>query len=103
MPTPYDKIVNGRDFNFFQKVTVTSATFQDNCDTLITFPTSGFTLNLIGTGVVQYSFNGNTVHGEMDSSNSSKDLKFDNRRVSKIWFKLISGSGTVRIEAWSNS
>ncbi len=102
MTTPFDKVTNGRDFNFFKKVTVSSATFQDQCDTIITFPTQTITFLLDGTGVVEYSFNGNTTHGDMDSTKSTKDLKFENRRVSKIWFKLISGGPvSVRVEAWA--
>lgn len=102
MSGPLDKIINGRDFNFFKKVTVSSATFQDQCDAIITFPTQSVTFLLDGTGVVEYSFNGNTTHGDMDSSKSTKGLVFDNRRVSKIWFKLISGGPvTIRIEAWA--
>lgn len=101
MPGPFDKVTNGRDFNFFKKVIVSSSTFQNTCDAIITFPTKSFTFLLEGTGVIEYSFNGNTTHGDMDSSASTKGLVFDNRLASKIWFKLISGGPvTVRIEAW---
>lgn len=95
------KITQGRDFNFFQRVSVTSPTFTDNCDTIITFSTKTLTFLLEGTGIVEYSFNGNTLHGDMDSTLSSRGLVFDNRVASKIWFRLKSGGPvTVRIEAW---
>lgn len=90
----------GRDFNFYTKLSITSSTFGANCDITITFPTYTIKFDLESTGVVQYSFNGNTVHGEMDSTQASKSLLFENRVASKIWFKLVSGTGTVRVEAW---
>lgn len=101
MSGPLAKNTVGRDFNFFQRVSVSSATFTDNCDSIITFPTKTVTFLLEGTGVIEYSFNGNTVHGDMDSALSSRGLVFDNRLASKIWFRLKSGGPvTVRVEAW---
>ena len=97
---PLAPITWGRDFNYYKKLTVSSGTFTSNSDVIITFPTYTVNFSLESTGVVQYSFNGTDIHGEMDSTKSSKDLSFQNRQVTKIWFKLISGAGTVRIEAW---
>ena len=96
-------IVNGKDFNFFKRVTITSATFSSDCDIVINISgQEGFTMHNEGTGVVEYSFNGTTVHGDMDSTQDSKTLKFDHRRVSKIWFRIKSGSNIpVRFEAWA--
>ncbi len=94
---PLAKIDFGKDKNFFKKLVVNSLTFQDNCDIFIPFPTQVVTFNLEGAGSVQYSFNGNIMHGDMTSGQRSANLKFENRVVSKIWFQ---GSGTVRIEAW---
>lgn len=99
----------GRDFNFFQILTVTATGFGSNSvdgyqpDMIITFPTETVTFQLeptTGTGVIQYSFNGQTVHGDMTYGNYSANLVFENRVISKIWFKLISGSAIVRVEAW---
>jgi len=99
--TAYNKVTNGRDFNFFSRISVTSATFTDTCDALITFPTQTVSFLLEGTGVVEYSFNGNTLHGDMDSAASTRGLVFDKRLISKIWFRLKSGGPvTVRVEAW---
>ena len=97
-------ITKGRDFNFFQKVEISSVTFNDSCDVLVTFPTQGVIFLLEDTGVIEYSFNGNTVHGDMDSSQASKGMTFDNRKISKVWFRLVSGSApiTVRVEGWSS-
>jgi hypothetical protein len=98
------KITYGRDFNFFNKLTVTATNFGDQSvdgyqpDVIITFPTYTVTFQLESGGPVQYSFNGNTVHGDMTSGKASASLTFENRVISKIWFK---GSGVVRIEAWA--
>ncbi len=106
---PKAKIVLGRDFNFYDKASVTSTTFQDTCDMVITFSTQSVILtNESSTGsstsVVEYSFNGNNLHGELDSSLPSRQMVFENRVVSKIWFRVKSGSSgpiTIRVDAWA--
>lgn len=95
---PYDKILYGRDFNFFQKVTVSNGSFVLNCDVFIPFSTYTVTLQLESGGPVEYSFNGNYLHGDMTSGKSSASLTFENRVISKIWFR---GTGVVRVEAWA--
>lgn len=102
----------GKDFNFYQKVAVSATTFGGTSvsgaqpDIIITFPTESIMFLSEGsgsTGVVEYSFNGNTVHGELDPSLPSKTLSFDNRTVSMIWFRIKSGSSgtvTIRVDAW---
>ena len=102
--------VNGRDFNFFSKLSVTNTTFSTvtdgyrAADMVITFPTQGVLFLNEGTGVVEYSFNGTTIHGELDSTLSSKGLAFDNRTISMIWWRVKSGSSgpiTISVQAWS--
>ena len=94
----------GYDRNFFQKITVSASTFGGNStdgyqpDMIITFPTQTVTFFLESGGPVQYSFNGQTIHGDMTSGQASATLTFENRVISKIWFK---GSGVVRVEAWA--
>lgn len=92
----------GRDFNFFQKSTITDPTFSSTQPTfIITFPVQGFHIYNEGSGVVEYSFNGNTVHGELDSTKDSKTIRFENRSCNKVWFRLKSGSSIiVRLDAW---
>lgn len=103
---PYPNIfkkTQGRDFNFFERQSVTSTTFQDNPDMIITFPTTGVIFMNEGTGVIEVSFNGNTVHTELNSGDSSKVMTFNNRTVSLIWLRVKSGSSgpiSVRVEAW---
>lgn len=100
----------GKDWNFFQKVTVAATTFGGGSvdgyqpDMVITFTTQNVIFLNEGTGILEYSFNGNTVHGELDGSTNSltKMFTFTNRVVSKIWFRVKSGStgGTVSVQAW---
>jgi len=102
---------NGKDFNFYSKVNVNWSTFGGNSvdgygpDIMITFPTQSLMMLNEGSGVVEFSFNGNIVHGELDSSKPSVGMVFDNRVVSKIFFRLKSGSTgpiTVSVNAWGD-
>lgn len=104
--SPTDKIVLGRDFNFYTKIDVTVGSFQAAYDAIITFPTQTVMLLNEDTGsdIVEYSFNGNTLHGELNPALITKSMTFDNRVISKIWFRVKSGSTgpiTVRIDAWA--
>lgn len=98
----------GRDFNYYNSMTVTWSQFGApdgytttdgyGPDLIITFPTQGimFTNETTST-VVEYSFNGSTVHGVLDGTagSTTKVVKFDNRQVSLIWFRIKSGSSPV--------
>jgi hypothetical protein len=107
----------GYDRNFFQKISVTATTFGGNNSTspyvpgtqpdmIIPFNTQAVMFLNLGTGVVEFSFNGQTVHGELNSANPSAGLTFDNRPVSKIWFRVQTGSTgpiMVSVQAWSTA
>lgn len=103
-------ITYGKDYNFFQQVTPGSSgagVFAANCDVLINMfaptYTVTFWLPTTGGGSVQYSFNGNTIHGTLDSAQAlgPNTLTFENRVISKIWFTTTNGSPIVRVEAWA--
>lgn len=99
-------ITNGKDFNFFQRVSVSfssASAYQTDADIVFNFRgEQSFTLMNEGSSVIEYSYNGTTTHGDMDSTKDSKTLRFDNRRVSRIWFRVKSGStSSVRVEAWA--
>ena len=105
MPTNViGKNSRGRSFNHFEKIEVSAADFADTADVVITFPTQTVSFLLEeNSGAIEYSFNGNDLHGDMDALQASKGLTFDNRVVCPIWFRVRSGSTgplTVRIEAW---
>jgi hypothetical protein len=116
MAIPHIKKIQGRDFNFYQKVEVNWSQFGASDgyttadgygpDLCITFPTQSVMFLNEETGstsVVEYSFNGTTVHGELDPSLPSRGLSWDNRVISLIWFRVKAGSTgpvTVRVDAW---
>jgi hypothetical protein len=103
----------GYDFNYFNKIAVTATTFGgtsssgDQPDAIIKFSTQSVMLLNEGSGstnIVEVSFNGTTVHAELDPTQATKGLTFDNRVVSMIWLRLkagSSGSVNVSIYAWS--
>lgn len=99
---------NGRNYNFFQKQTVSWPTFGGNSvdgyqpDTVITFATYTVIFTNYGSAVVEYSFNGNSIDGELTvfgTNPQRSHLVFENRPISMIWFRS-SGSSQIAIEAW---
>jgi hypothetical protein len=104
---PLGAITWGRDWNFFQKVVVTAdGYFNASCDIVIPFTTQAVMMLNLGSGVVEMSFNGNTVHGELNSANPSAGMAWDNRVISKIWLRVQAGSSapiTVSVMAWPTS
>ena len=93
--------VLGKDYNFFKILTITAGSFQQQPDVIITCPNP---MNLIlicsaSTGNVSYSFNGNTTHGQMNSTAPLNYFVFDYRAQDKIWF---SGTGTIHVHAYSH-
>lgn len=97
---PKAPIDYGYDFNFFTKHTVANANFTTDCDITINMkaPTYAVSFQLESGTRVEYSFNGLTVHGDMILTEASANLLFENRVISKIWFR---GDGYVRVEAWA--
>jgi hypothetical protein len=56
------------------------------------------------TGVkVEYSFDGVTVHGDLEEDLLSQGLSFDNVTLpfGAIWFRCSTGTSTVRVEAFA--
>lgn len=103
----YPKPTGYKDYNFYKKVEISDTTFSTDADAFITFANYAIILTNEDTGndVVEYSFNGDTVHGELVPGNTSptRQLTFLNRQVSRIWFRVKDGSMgpiTVRIDAW---
>lgn len=98
--------------DFYTKIVVTATDFGSTSvdgqqpDVYIPFGTAGLLLcneGTAATSVVEYSFDGITVHGELDPTLPSKTLMFNNRIVSLIWFRIktgSSGSVNIRVEAW---
>lgn len=115
MNTYIGKNTKGRDYNFFKRVAVSNTTFGLEADgyqpdIIITFPTvnGGVIFTNEGTGTVEYSFNGNTIHGELISGATSdrRTLTFYHRNVSMVWFRVKAGSSgpiNIVVEAWSGA
>ena len=95
-------INQGKSFNLFKLVTVTDSAFPDDAQVVINFRgQKGLSLTLYGTDPVEYSTNGNVVEGDMRAGTPTEQLVFIDRRISKLWLRLKSGSSSeVRIEAW---
>lgn len=92
-----------RDINFFQKVSVTNTTFSVPIEW--NFVSVGMALMVESnniTDVIQYSFDGVHVHGDMTPTLPSEAIIFDHRAQDKIWFRLASPGGpvAVRLETW---
>ena len=114
---PLKPITYGRDYNYFKEVIINSTTFGGdtypdgysiadgyNCNAIIWFKPEGIILFNKSTAIIEYSFNGTTLHGELDGTSGSltKMLTFYNRIQSKIWFRVKSGGpGTIQIHSWA--
>lgn len=92
-----------RDSNFFDKLQVSSTSFD--VDVQWNFISTGIALMVEAESVedvVQYSFDGETVHGDMTPGKPSEAIIFDNRHQNHIWFRRESAGAPVlvRVEAW---
>lgn len=95
--------------DFFALVAVSSSTFtgggNPDAAILLSLPMGGLMLyNKHASAIVEYSFDGSTLHGELDPADGTRGKAFDWRQVNKIWFRIKSGStgpANVSIEAWA--
>lgn len=95
-------ITNGRDFNFFDTKTISAVAFATDADIVINIKNvRNLIMTNYGTAVVEYSFNGTTVHGDMRFGTPTAHLVFNGRAVSKVWFRVPSSTAEVRVEAWA--
>lgn len=103
MTSHKNPITLGKDFNYFENIDVTSESFPTECQAFVQFK-GAMRLNfvLVSGGPVEYSFNGNTLHGDMTASTATAERDFGIRKGNKIWFRLASGgsAAVVRVEAW---
>lgn len=92
-----------KTFNFFDRVTVCTDDFAD-CRVSWNFISAGIALLNEGTSgnIVQYSFNGTDIHGDLNPDLASAGIIFDSRHQDKIYFRLASGtSANIRVESWA--
>jgi hypothetical protein len=95
--------IRNKDINFFKKYHVSSTSFDISASW--NFISIGIALMVESDNpadVVQYSFDGKTVHGDMTPLRPSEAIIFDNRFVNKIWFRRVTPGDPVlvRVEAW---
>ena len=104
MVSPKGPVTSGVDFNYWQRLdSITQTSFNTAADAIFAFKggTRDIILTVEGSTTVLYSFNGSTVHGELIPSSDRSQLIFHRRPVTKIWFKVATGTGAVTIEAWA--
>ena len=87
-------------YNYFSVVSVVSATFPDDPQAVFGFISDGFAFLNRGASVIEYSFDGTTVHGDLNPADTTKGLSFGGRVEDKVWFRVPAGASTVRVEAW---
>ena len=93
-----DPITQGVDYNHYQEETLASATFPEACQVLIRFRGPQKLVFICTSGFVEYSFNGNTLHGRVQASTADSKINFGLRPGKKIWLR---GTGTIRIHAYN--
>lgn len=86
-------------YNYFSVINVSGTDFPTDPQVQIGFMPDMITFLNRGGNKLEYSFDGTTVHGDMDTSDASKSLAFSRVEVD-IWFRAPAGSSTVRVEAW---
>lgn len=86
--------------NKFAVITVDGYDFASTPDVSFGFHSTGLALLNRGNFTVEYSFDGEEVHGDLNPNDASAGLTFDNRYESKIFFRAVDGYSTVRVEAW---
>ena len=90
-------------FNFFTRVTVSTQHCAD-CKIKWPFESGGMLLlNESASGiVVEYSFDGVTLHGDLDPDLPSMGISCDGRAEDTIYFRLkyASSPATIRFEVW---
>jgi hypothetical protein len=94
-----------RNKNFFTKLQISNTAFVVAQRAKWDFNSVGLALLVESNDsndVVQYSFNGKDVHGDLTPLLPSEGIVFDNRFENNVWFRRVTPGDpvTVRIEAW---
>jgi hypothetical protein len=90
-------------YNFFEVVTVDGYDFPGDPQVTFGFHSTSITFLNRSSSILEYSFDGETLHGDLNPGDASNGLVFDNRVESTVWFRGSDGYGDVRIEAWGMS
>jgi hypothetical protein len=98
------KLIRNKSINFFHKLHITTTSFSDH-KVSWDFNSQGLSLlveSFNSSDVIQYSFDGNEVHGDLTPGLPSAGIVFDTRHANKIWLRRVVGGYPVlvRIESW---
>lgn len=89
-------ITLGKDNFFFEKKQISSASFGSSADIAVTLKSKNSLLIVNqGPGVIEVSFNGNTVHAELNLDIGTGSIAINDPSIVKIWFRLKSGAPSV--------
>jgi hypothetical protein len=97
------------DFNFFNKISISDTEFSNDYDAIIPFRKSNMSFsfcleNAASGNIIEYSFDGETVHGDMEYDTPTQAMFFDDRIFTKVWFRAKTSGDIgviIRIEAWA--
>lgn len=89
-------------FNFFRVISVDGYGFPASPQARFNFISQGISLLNRGSKIIEYSFDGTNLHGDLDPSDDSIGFTFDGRQESVVYFRGKDGYGDVRVEAWGD-
>lgn len=85
--------------HYFNEVTISNTDFTSLPSIDWKFKSIGLVITNVGTGTIEYSFNGCRLDGKLDCL--IRSITFDNKSVSRIWFRVTNGDNSIlRISAW---
>lgn len=87
-------------FNYFRVLSIDGYDFPTLPQVDFGFNSRSFVLLNRSDYKIEYSFDGTTLHGDLDPTDASAGMSFDDRVECKIFFRSVDGYGTVRVEAW---
>ncbi len=87
-------------WNYFEVISADGYSFPSDPQVNFNFISQGFTFLNRSSSIIEYSFDGSSLHGDLNPDDASIGLEFDERWESKVWFRGSDGYGTVRVEAW---
>lgn len=90
-------------YNFFEVLTIDGYDFPVDPQVVFRFHSAAITFLNRGSYIIEYSFDGETLHGDLNPADASNGLTFDNRVENRVWFRATDGYGDVRVEAWGDS
>ncbi len=96
MVNPLGPRTLGRDRFFYEKKTITATTFNESADFALTLISKNSILLINeGPGILEYSFNGTTTHGELNGNIGTNAVVVHDPSIVKIWFKLKLGDSAA--------